>query len=72
LVLTESAVPVGTRVHIACRAHVLRGSTTTCEYDPALGYFVEVELAPASRWSRRWFAPLHFVPANHLELRHSA
>jgi hypothetical protein len=72
LVLTECAIPTGTRVHIACRAHVLRGNTKTCEYDSALGYFVEIELAPASRWSRRWFAPQHLMPLQELQLRRSA
>jgi len=72
LVLTESPVPVQSRVHIACRTHVLRGISKSCEYDPALGYFVEIELAPASRWSRAWFSPRHLVTTRDLELRLSA
>ncbi len=72
LVLTECPVPVGTRLHIACRAHVLRGNTYSCEYHPGLGYFVEIELAPASRWSRNWFAPRHLVPVGSHQLRLSA
>lgn len=59
VVLAESAVPVASRVHIACRTHVLRGITKTCELDRLLGYFIEIELAPASCWSRQWFTPKH-------------
>ena len=62
LVLTECPVPIASRVHIACRTHVLRGTTKTCEFDRLLGYFIEIELAPASRWSRQWFSPRHLVP----------
>jgi hypothetical protein len=53
LVLSECPLPVASRVHIACRSHVLKGSTIRCEFHRALGYFLEIELAPASRWSRR-------------------
>jgi len=56
LALTECPLPLGSRVHIACREHVLRGTTTTCTYHRELGYFIEIELAPASRWSRGWFS----------------
>jgi hypothetical protein len=62
LLLTESPVPAGSRVHIVCRTHVLRGLTTTCEFDTLLGYFIAIELAPASRWSRQWFSPRHLLP----------
>ena len=62
LVLSECPVPVASRVHIACRTHVLRGITKTCEFDRLLGYFIEIELAPASHWSRQWFSPRHLVP----------
>jgi hypothetical protein len=72
LVLAESPVPVQSRVHIACRTHVLRGVTTSCTYHPMLGYYVEIKLAPASRWSRAWFSPHHLVTPRDLELRLSA
>src|ERR1019366_10808751 len=55
VVLTDCPLPVASRVHIACREHVLRGVTQPCEFHGDLGYFIEIELAPASRWSRRWF-----------------
>jgi hypothetical protein len=72
LVLTECPIRAGTRVHIACSAHVLRGTTSSCEYNPGLGYFVEIELAPASRWSRNWFTPRHLVPVRDYQVRLSA
>lgn len=72
VVLTESPVPIQSRVHIACRTHVLRGVTKSCTYDPRLGYFIEIELAPASRWSPAWFSPRHLVTRRDLQLRLSA
>ena len=72
LVLAECPLPVASRVHIACREHVLRGVTRSCEFHRALGYFVEIEFAPASRWSPRWFAPLHLLLRREFELRLSA
>ena len=72
LVLAESPLPAASRVHIACSAHVLKGNTTACEYHPGLGYFVEIELAPASRWSRDWFTPRHLVPVRDYQIRLSA
>lgn len=72
LVLSECPLPAGSRVHIACRSHVLKGATTNCEFHDELGYFLEVELAPASRWSRRWFSPLHLLPRREFQLILSA
>jgi hypothetical protein len=72
LVLTECPLPVGSRVHIACRSHVLKGATTRCEFHHALGYFLEIRLAPASRWSRRWFSPQHLLLRRDFELMLSA
>ena len=72
LVLTEYPVPVQSSVHIACRTHVLRGTTKSCEYDPLLDYYIEIELAPASRWSPDWFSPRHLVAPRDLQLRLSA
>jgi hypothetical protein len=72
LVLAEAPVPIQSRVHIACRTHVLRGVSKSCTFDPVLGYYVEIELAPASRWSRAWFSPRHLVTPRDLELRLSA
>lgn len=72
LVLTECPLPAGSRVHMACREHVLRGVTKSCEFHNELGYFVEIALAPASRWSRRWFSPLHLLLRRECQLMLSA
>ncbi len=72
LVLTESPVPVQSRVHIACRTHVLRGVSKSCHYEPVLGYYIEIDLAPASRWSRAWFSPRHLLTLREDRLRLSA
>ena len=72
IVLTECPLPIASRVHIACRTHVLRGTTKACKFDPALGYFIEIALAPASRWSPAWFSPCHLVTPRDLQLRLSA
>ena len=72
LVLTEYPLPLGSRVHIACREHVLRGTTTSCAYQSDLGYFIEIELAPASRWSVGWFAPEHLMLRSEFDVRLSA
>jgi len=72
LVLTETKVPAGSRVHIACKSHVLRGIVKSCRFDGVLGYLTEVHLAPASRWSREWFAPEHLMTFRAQQLRLSA
>jgi hypothetical protein len=72
LVLTERPLPMASRAHIACREHILRGVITSCEFHSELGYFVEIEFAPASRWSRYWFSPLHLLVRREFQLRLSA
>ena len=72
LVLADYPLAIASRVHIACREHVLRGVTRSCEFHRALGYFMEIELAPASRWSRRWFSPRHLLLRSEVQLRLSA
>lgn len=72
LVLTDCPLPLATRVHIACRRHVLRGVTKGCEFNRRLGYFIEIELAPASRWSRRWFSPRHLLTLRESQIGLSA
>lgn len=72
VVLTDCPLPIASRVHIACREHVLRGITKTCELHRRLGYFIEVELAPASRWSQRWFSPRHLLALRDFRIRLSA
>jgi hypothetical protein len=72
VVMTEAEVPAGSRVHIACKKHVLKGIVKHCSFDRALGYLVEVRLLPASHWSRNWFSPQHLLPVPQQQLRLSA
>ena len=72
LIVTETRVPAGSRVHVACKSHVLRGIAKSCKFDRMLGYLIEIRLAPASRWSRAWFAPEHLVTFREQQLRLSA
>jgi len=61
LVLTEQPVRRGVQVNINCGNHTLKGIAGACRFDKLLGYFVEIRLAPASRWSQHWFAPEHLL-----------
>ena len=53
VVLCEEAVRPGSRVHVMCKSHVLRGVVAACRSERVLGHFLEIRLAPASRWSAR-------------------
>jgi hypothetical protein len=59
-ILSEASISNGTRVRILCASNQLRGVVTTCKRDE-LGFFIDVELDPDSRWSERWFTPQHFL-----------
>jgi hypothetical protein len=61
LVLTEQPVRRGAQLHINCGNNTLKGTAGACRFDKLLGYFVEIRLGPASRWSRQWFAPEHLL-----------
>jgi len=72
VVLSERPVPLASTVHVACSTHILRGVSRTCDFVPQLGYFIEIELAPASRWSPQWFSPKHLVPVGEYSVGLSA
>ena len=61
LVLTEQPVRRGAHLNINCGSHTLKGVAGACRFDKLLGYFVEIRLSPASRWSLPWFAPEHLL-----------
>ena len=61
LALTEQPVPRGVKLNINCGTHTLKGRAGACRFDKVLGYFVEIRLDPASRWSPQWFAPEHLL-----------
>ena len=70
LVLTEQPVPRGAKLKLHCGSHTLEAMAGACRFDQLLGYFVEIRLDPASRWSPQRFAPEHLlVPAQNATTR---
>jgi hypothetical protein len=61
VVLVEDAIPLGTKIRIACETSELIGVVRAWTLDRSLGFFVEVGLDPASSWSAKWFAPKHLL-----------
>jgi hypothetical protein len=61
LVLTENPVRRGAKLQLNCGGHTLEGSVGGCRFEKLLGYYVEIRLDPASRWSPEWFAPEHLL-----------
>src|ERR1017187_9302338 len=59
LILTDSAIPRGSKVQVKREMHVLKGVVESCTFDELLGFFVDVRLDWESRWSEQWFAPHH-------------
>lgn len=72
LVLTEGAVPNGSRVDVACKSHVLKGIVKSCTTHAGLGFLLEVRLSPESYWSRTGFVPQHLLTFRQPLLRLSA
>jgi hypothetical protein len=61
----EMAVPLGVSLRFACDQHEFAGEVRYCTYNE-IGYFVGVELAPQSHWSRRSFKPRHLLDLQEL------
>jgi hypothetical protein len=59
LILTQGAIPTGSKVRVRGKAHELKGFVRSCEFDPLLGFFVDIGLDAGSRWSEKWFVPEH-------------
>jgi len=59
LVLTQQAIPSGTKVRIRGQLHELKGRVRSCTFDGLLGFFVDIALDLESRWSEKWFVPQH-------------
>jgi hypothetical protein len=56
----ETAIPVGVEVHWASPRKEFSGEVKYCVYRE-IGYFVGVEFAADSRWSRRSYKPDHLL-----------
>ncbi len=59
--LAEVPIAIGSKLRISCQNQDLKGTVGSSEIDPMLGYFIEVELEAASRWSEKWFTPQHLL-----------
>jgi hypothetical protein len=59
LILTQDAVPRGTKVRVKGKAHELNGFVRSCTFDRLLGFFIDIGLNAESRWSANWYAPEH-------------
>jgi hypothetical protein len=61
LIVTEEAVPKGTKIRIKGQTNELEGSVRSCRFDGLLGYSVDIRLDAGSRWSEEWFRPEHLL-----------
>jgi hypothetical protein len=60
-VLLDAPLPRGAQVIVNVGDNTLKGSISTWSFEPGLGYFVDVHLAPESRWTKTWFTPEHLL-----------
>jgi hypothetical protein len=56
----ETAVPVGAQVEWRSSKCAFSGAVRYCVYRE-IGYFVGVEFAPASKWSKKVYRPQHLL-----------
>jgi hypothetical protein len=67
LLLTDVDFQPGEVVTIRAKTHQFKGFVENSQFDKCLGYFVEVRLAPESRWSEAVFQPEHLLRSFALE-----
>jgi hypothetical protein len=59
--LVESRIPAGSRATVEMPGLILRGRARKAEHSRELGWFIDVRLAPDSRWSRARYTPEHMI-----------
>ncbi len=64
----EIPVALGIKVCVDCPGEKLDGVVRYCVYRE-IGYFVGIELAASSRWSREHFEPQHLLDLEELVMR---
>ncbi len=64
----ERELPLGTELTIHHPKTTMKGTVRYCVYRE-IGYFVGIELAPESHWSRSKFTPRHLLDLERLVLR---
>ena len=67
LLLADVDFQPGEAVTIRAKTHQFKGFVENSQFDKCLGYFVEVRLAPESRWSEAVFQPEHLLKSFALE-----
>ena len=67
LLLTDVDFQPGEAVTIRAKTHQFKGFVENSQFDKCLGYFIEVRLAPESRWSEAVFQPEHLLKSFALE-----
>ena len=61
----EAPVPLGASLRFTRLKHEFVGEVRYCSYQE-IGYFVGMQLAPKSHWSRRTFKPRHLLDLQEL------
>lgn len=59
--LVDSRIPAGSHATVEMPGLTLRGRARRAEHSGDLGWFIDVRLAPDSRWSRDRFTPAHLL-----------
>jgi len=59
---TEDKIEPGAPISFCAKGHCLYGIVESSAFDPYLGWFVRITLAPASRWRGQLFVPEHLFP----------
>ncbi|MBY0506527.1 MAG: PilZ domain-containing protein [Bryobacteraceae bacterium] len=65
----EEELPLGTPVRIQHSRGTFAGEVRYCKYSEPVGYFLGVEFAADSHWSRSQFKPLHMLDPRRLVQR---
>ena len=61
LMLTDARVPLSTPTWFAAGGREFRGTVTARKFVKGLGYFVEVQFASNSLWSKQKYRPKHLL-----------
>ncbi len=62
----EEGVPLGTRLEIKHSRGQFSGDVRYCKYCEPVGFFIGVEFAGDSQWTRRQFKPMHMLDPRRL------
>ena len=67
----ENALPLGSQIVWACARQRFEGWVRYCVYRE-IGYFVGIEFAPCSKWSKKAYRPQHLLDLKKLVARAKA